>query len=339
MNVSDIGVGKPDSSGLDILRVFARRPPYYAVYLTRDQIAIHYSDIADIEEKQRSAIAKLNPLRNDINSLIDGWRTSSKPRLAAKATRYNNALAAGLVSALEDDFDGAQTQLEKTKADILNERTSWARFQYLMVASAACVGSILICSLLGIRAIWNFIGFRDHYVPMLFLAGGTGAVGAFFSIAIFIRRRTILTDLRGRDNFADAVLRILIGQIAGALFVGFLRSDLINFGLNGNAIKVEPNNWIMAMLAAFLAGFSEQLIPDLLARAAQNGLAGAAAVPADAKPPPKKEQEAPADQGAKDMPDKDAHADGCATDTPVTASEATKDADLPPAIGGVASGQ
>jgi hypothetical protein len=344
MNVSDIRIGQPDASGMNVLAIFAKQPPLYAVYLTQSRVAIEFADDPAVEKTQRGAIAKLNPLRNDINSLIDGWRSSPEPKLVAKATRYDRAAADGLILALEGDFDIAQAQLQSTKSAILDERTSWARFQYLIVASGSCLACIVICSILASRALWLFFGFTDHYVAMLWLAGGTGTVGAFFSIAIAIRKRTILTDLRARDNSADAVLRILIGGIAGALLIGFLYTKMVSFSFDNHPFLVDPDHWVMVMLAAFIAGFSERLIPDLLAKAASNmSSSGIGVPPSTGNPPPQGgggSTPTPHSGPNPDDPhDTDPNADGCVSGVHVTEAEATADEDLPPATGGVASGQ
>jgi hypothetical protein len=347
MNVSDIKVDQQDASGMKIDLIFAKRPPLYAVYLTSSRVAVEFADVPAVEQRQRSVIAKLNPLRGDINSLIDGWRSSKNPELTAKARRYDRAVADGLIFALEEDFDSAQTQLQNTKVAITDERTSWARFQYLMVASGSCIASILICSILAIRALWVFFGFNDHYVAMLWLAGGTGTVGAFFSIAIAIRSRTILTDLRARDNFSDAILRILIGGIAGALIIAFLDTKLISFSFDAHPFLVDPDHWIMVMLAAFISGFSERLIPDLLAKAASATNLGTSAPPGGGSPPPKGGASGPVPQGGPasgptnpdDPHGPDPDSDGCVSGAHVTDAEAMADEDLPPATGGVASGQ
>ena len=53
----------------------------------------------------------------------------------------------------------------------------------------------------------------------IWLAARAGAVGAFFSIALAISNRTVLTNMYRRDNIADASLRITIGIISAAVLV------------------------------------------------------------------------------------------------------------------------
>lgn len=90
-----------------------------------------------------------------------------------------------------------------------------------------------------------------------------GAVGAFFSIALAIKGRTVLPDLLRTANMMDAVLRISIGAIGGAVLIALVVSDVVVFGL------VDDTHRLFPLIAGFFAGFSERLVPDLLARASQ----------------------------------------------------------------------
>ncbi len=50
----------------------------------------------------------------------------------------------------------------------------------------------------------------------LWLAARAGTVGAWFSVALAIKNRTVLPNLQRRDNYSDACLRIAIGFIAAS---------------------------------------------------------------------------------------------------------------------------
>jgi hypothetical protein len=90
-----------------------------------------------------------------------------------------------------------------------------------------------------------------------------GAVGAFFSIALAIRSRTVLPDLLRTANMMDAVLRVVIGAIGGAVLVGLIRAKVIEFPL------MSPDAQLFNLVAGFFAGFSERLVPDLLDKASE----------------------------------------------------------------------
>lgn len=274
MLVADIKLGATDSAGATVEAVYASRPPNYAVYRTKDRLMIHFADAPAKEAEQRTALACLGPLRGEINGLIDGWRSSSNLRDRAKATALDRRGADALVMALEGQPEGAMALLEAIKADVYDMRVSRARFQYLMVASAAL--AVAVIPIIVLTSDWYaraVFAFKPTTYP-LWLAAAAGAFGAFFSVATGIRNRTVLPDLRAGDNSADAVLRVVIGVIAATVLIFLLQSGVVatpSFG--GKTVVHDPAggaaySWAMVAVVAFTAGFLERLVPDLLADSA-----------------------------------------------------------------------
>jgi hypothetical protein len=338
MPVAAIEEGKKDAAGAPIKTVYAKRPPDYAVYRTDTRVMVHYADDGVIEKSQRVAMAPLNPVRGEINGLVDGWRTSRWQGLTANARRYDRRVADALVACLEDDCTGALSLLEAIKKDIVEERISWARFQYLLIASLTVLMIIALC-VLGMHV----FDASQKVLHTLLFAGGTGAVGALFSIAIAIRSRTVLPDLRFRDNSADAVLRIWIGTIAAALLICLLRSKAIDFQVGQARLDPnEPGASLFTLIVAFLGGFSERLVPDLLGKFAAGGTNGPAPQPAGATPgapgaPARPPLAATPATVVLATPDPANRVDHCICDAAVQPDEATPDTELPPASGGVAA--
>lgn len=356
MLVSEIKQGEKDAVNGDIIAVYTRHPPEYAVYRTKERVMVHYADDPARASAQATALAPLNPLRGEINGLIDGWRSSKDKGLSAKAVRYDRRVADSLRVALEGDSANAVLDLARIRTDIVDERISWARFQYLLGASAVSIAVILLVWILSTVAMAP-----PAWTLWFSLAGGT--IGAFFSIAIAIRKRTVLTDLNVADNLADAVLRILIGAIAAGVLVSLLQMNAITLTVGEARLDDATKGWLAALVVAFVAGFSERLIPDLLERSGigQAEVAVPAVAPAaGAKEPQeafgaKAANDAGAAKGAEEAPatragytlggvapvvalhEAEQHEDHCLCDLHVDAQEVTSDEDLPAATGGVAA--
>ncbi len=141
--VEDIQPGKLDSTGIPIVRVYARRIPRYAVYQTEARASVQYGNEDTLASAQRKSMAPLNVLRAQIDALVDGWR---KSRLD-KAKGYDSRVAAALILCLEDDVNSAQASLTDIKNDVLAERNSWGRLQYLLSASLVALAIAAVLAL------------------------------------------------------------------------------------------------------------------------------------------------------------------------------------------------
>ena len=279
MNVADLQIKAHDAAGALVTAIYSKYPPHYAVYRTDERVRIQFADDDGQAKQQRDAIAPLNPICGEINGMINGWRFSQRAAPASAAKRYDRRVADALTNALGGDVAGAQTLLAAIKDDLIAERTAWARVQYLCVTSAT---SAIIAG-----AAWQLIGFplAASVWPVSFALAG-GVAGAFFSTAVALRTRTVLTDLHWQTNAADAVLRIIVGAISAVVLISLARLNAINLSMGDVKISGDgANAWLNALVLAFIAGFSERLIPDLLDKSSLGGGAAArAAPPVAAKP-------------------------------------------------------
>jgi len=258
--VADVKIRATDLTGNVILEVYVRASPQYAVYRTSDRVVIQFADDDTKARQQRQQLATLNLVRAQINGLISDWSKSRYARFREKAAKYESRVASALILCLEGDGVAALASLNDIKADIVAERTSWGRFEYLISAS--------IFSLIAI-GVFTFLQHKYFRFPVpsgnIWLAARAGTIGAFFSIALAIRDRTILTNLHRRDNLADAALRILIGIVAAGVLVLMLSSNLVpSFTIGKAEISGPLIAWQTVLVVGFIAGFLERLVPDLL---------------------------------------------------------------------------
>jgi hypothetical protein len=313
----------------------------YAVYRTPERVVIQFADDDVEQDRQRAALATLSPVRGQINGLIDGWRSSKKKHLQSDASRYDAQVADALVVALENDVGDARAILDAIKSNIFDKRTSWARLQYLITSTCAAVFFIFLLCLLN----WLLRSLLPDGATNLFLGAAAGSAGAFFSIALGVRTRTVLTDLHFWDNTVDAVLRVIIGCIGGALLVAFLQSKLAVVVLDAAPVDDKMTaSWAFILLAGFIAGFSERLVPDILAKATAEVDKPAALVKASGRTETAAWPAASAaafgknfDAEGENESDSESDTDSCLCGNDVHDHEITPDTELPPASGGVAA--
>ena len=356
--VDDLVVDGRDVAGSQILAIYGRVSGVYAVYRTPERVVTHYADDAALGSDQRQALAGLNALKGEINGLVDGWRASEEHDQQSKARLFDRRVGDALIVGLQGDQGYALELLTAVKADILQERTSIARSQYLLAAAGMAVLIVILFS--AITSPWfnrSVYGF-DGDTNLIWNGAGVGAIGALFSVGIAIRDRSIGTDLQMRDNLIDAALRILIGAISGGIIVCLFRGGLVGIDLGGRSItSVTAGASLIATVIPFAGGFSERLVGDMLKRTvlnaagdgAVNPLAGSATASPYAKAPPGSANETNplgkhgTDAGAAPPAAKsdaaalaDDHDEGCLCDHEVAEHELTHDVELPEAIGGVA---
>jgi hypothetical protein len=178
MRVAQIQVNSSDSAGTTVLTIYAKLDPHYAVYRTSERVMVHFADDVEEDRSQRILLSAINPVRGQINGLIDGWRVSKAPEKESKARLFDRRVADGLVVALQGDVPSATQLLTATKDDLVAERTSWARFEYLLFASAAALSAIAVCSFVTSPWFAGAIYAFDRQVADLWHAAAAGTVGS-----------------------------------------------------------------------------------------------------------------------------------------------------------------
>jgi hypothetical protein len=372
---SELTAGVKDAQGQVILTIYAQEDSRYCVYATHERIKIRFAEDPELQRLQRRRLLPISSLRSQISGLMEGavdlddglvanWFVK-KLRIRAKASRYrgsrwNEEAAFAIIDALEGSSDTAVQTLTRIRDELLAERHSRGRLTYLRVA-----GEMLVL-IVGVALIASVVA-HHHYKPPqlgvvvnLWRAVTAGALGAFFSIAQSINTRSVRADTRHWDYYADAITRISVGCVAALVLESLLDSGLFSIKLGGvDMVAVAQNsdgltkagfiltNWPVTIAAGFLAGFSERLIPDLMATAA----IGAAPVRPAEQPAAAAEERhnpQPAGDGVKPLPDDpngvDVPSSPGANDTldccdigPDGTVALTADEELPAASGGVAT--
>lgn len=271
-----ICIGGTDSNQREVTDVYANQVGRYAVYQTPQRVVILFAEDPLVQRSQRKRLAPLASLRSTINGSLEDWRSRSQAysRLPQGARQFDMRVGSALVEALEGDADAGLEILKQVESDIANEKASRARLSYLVWTMTSALAFALLFSIAyGFVSGWDVPSDVDRRALHSILhATLAGVLGTVYSIALGIKNREIRNDQRRLDHITDAVVRISIGVLAAFVFETFLLSGAIQVSF-GNGVPlaggagvggVHQTNWPIELIAGFLAGFAERLVPDLL---------------------------------------------------------------------------
>jgi len=279
--------------------------------------------------------------------LIGWFQKYRDKRNRARAARYDRRVADALIMGLEGSTPEAVALLTDIRNDIVSERKSIAQADYMLWAALAGLLFILVVWTISSSTLLPNPPTNAH---LIWTGAAAGTLGAFFSIAIGLRSRTILIDLQKWDNRSDALLRIAVGTIGAGILLCLLLAEWVKLaGVTDKLTGGDANEaLVMALAVGFVAGFSERAVGDLLAKAgdsltdaapnrdvAVEQAEAAAAVAAQTPLTPASD----ADQALSVVidPAMDAIDESPCDSPPVEGEVSTADADLPVAVGGVSA--
>jgi hypothetical protein len=262
--VAEIKVGACDYTGAPITKIIGKVTGRYAVYRTETGVMIHFSDDDNEGANQRAALTPIEPLRGQIEALLEGLQKEVSAYQRHKASEYSGRLGRSLLIALRGNVALAETELQKIRNDMIEDRASDTRTRHLGWACLAAAVAMVIAAIAS--ADWFMTLFTDIDQSVWgrsWYAVAIGALGALFSIALQLRSRTVPIDTQSWDNVSDAVLRIFVGATSAVLLVALLDAKFINFSIDGKALPASPDGLI---IVAFTAGFAERLVSEFLSR-------------------------------------------------------------------------
>jgi hypothetical protein len=219
--------------------------------------------IADILQRTEKCIVFINqdgnPQWEYSASCVDGNSSSSiasglfaqiNASIADRRVRRRaigivcDALAYALDSRRRDDqrdfFDQARLMVETLHVEALH-------VTYLAASATATMAVISVLMLI------RFL-LPDPVAKLFFLCASLSALGALFSVWLRFRTIPIEPFMSLRYTAAASISRIVVGAISGAVFLFFQRAGLVMAVLQNDAVTAF----------AFVAGFSERVVPELL---------------------------------------------------------------------------
>ena len=145
--VAEIKIGATDFTGAAITKIISKVTRRYAVYRTESGVMIHFSDDDDEGANQRAALTPIEPLRGQIESLLEGLQSAASAYQRKKAYEYSGRLGRSLLIALRGNVVLAETELQKIRDDMIEDRASDTRTRHLAWACLAAAVAIVIAAI------------------------------------------------------------------------------------------------------------------------------------------------------------------------------------------------
>lgn len=275
VRLQDIVKGNKDSRGhviLDVLWV----APEFRIYRTRLGVLPHFSDDRAVAASQRAEFFKLFPELSQANELLASSFTNND--------FFRREVARGVVMALDPvtDTDAAKASLQAALDKAICYRCAGARVFYgLLCAGLTLMAFGMLFLIDNVVAHLNLDWVVADQLSRGTWAMAAGCAGALFATVTRLPQLDIACDGPLFSVYLNAICRMMIGGIAGGLIFLLLETnllqDLVQNGMGGgtDAVTVAPK-FLVLLFWAFVAGFSERFIPDLLNRAGRTKEANAA---------------------------------------------------------------
>jgi hypothetical protein len=267
-----------DMNGCDITEIFWSTKKF-AIYEAGDQIKYTLPNKYEVARALRHRAADLGGLRAAIEDL------RAEPSLARnEKTRAAREVAWALAQAFEDSSNPPsqipKEVLSRVDARLRSLVKSHYRMRYALanMVAFAIIEIVLILFASGFE-LAGTSGGNLAAVPRYATYMALGALGAFLSVLTGIRSVDLDLNLTKWEHVFSGATRIMIGVI-GALVIGLaLDSRLIDptFGFHDTVSAAQrpavpgalDKHVAMYLIFAFLAGFSESLVPNLLRKSEQ----------------------------------------------------------------------
>lgn len=249
-----------------------------------EQLLVHYfsGPIVD-RELERRVLEAGTVLRPEIAEYY------AKEAGVATTVEDKRALLLRLVNDLQWRYT-----VNEVKRDYSKEITSTVS-RFFIYALVLILAGVILMALL---AYWSPASSGDRgwigpasWIAVVLMAGAAGGWGAMFSVMIGLRSRlheSSLDDLKLTRSKSAQATRPLIGVGAALILFFFLQSQLLGgeaFPEISDDAAPTGENLAMLLVWCFVAGFSEKLVPSLLARTEQRASDGVPVTPGSPRPP------------------------------------------------------
>lgn len=274
--VKPLRQGDTDAGGGKVTTVFFATRQFF-IYEADGQVRYLLPEDYEAARRMRLKIAELGGLRASIEDLRSDPALSQNQRFRAA-----REMAWALAIAFEDESNPPNEKPKEILARVDARLRSLVKSHYRKkyVLSNLMSFAVIEVLLIAIATLFAYAG-DLAVVPRYATYAAFGGLGAFLSVVTGIRSIDFDINLTTWEHVFAGATRILIG-VVGAVVVGLaLDSRLIDptFGNSGGPSTANPagaldHRLALNLIFAFIAGFSESLVPNLLRRGEQ--AAGAA---------------------------------------------------------------
>jgi hypothetical protein len=237
----DYKIGDLDSFGDKILLVHYSEPDAYIIYETEDR------KVRCAGAAVNASLSGKDALHAQLTKYAD--LTTHTPSLKQK---YNSHVAHAVRLALGGDLDASVSVLQGVVDKVTRYLTRRCQFAYLLGVLLLSLSIVVVYLIAWVSG--RMTPESQRVLACIMFA----TLGGVMSVAISLRKLEIDKDDEFGVNIFYGGFRIVIAGIAGVIIYYLIEARIV-FGFLREA--QEANG---LYIAAFLSGFSEMLVPDLM---------------------------------------------------------------------------
>lgn len=273
-SLGDIRVLALDPRGYRITSVYWKTKDY-AIFEARGRVSPMFSDDDRLSETQRQRYMQIGPSLARINTLepsrlirrlgLFNSRRTQDARFEIVETSSSNYFSREIARAIALSLDGmgekARALLKALEQKLVNVKQNEHRMIYLV----ACF--MLMAVFVAVVIITTYAASDLPFVHgniVLLRATALGVVAGFFSVALGIRSLHFDLDARWHLTLSYGLTRLLIAGIASIFTYFAIQSGIVFADLGFDPVTSTRQDRSMIYTLAFLSGFSEQFVPNVL---------------------------------------------------------------------------
>lgn len=247
----------------DVIRQIYLLGEDYTIYRTSRGVNVNFADCRLRERQQRTYYAQIAEKLCRLRFLSSQMARGIFNR---NGGFYDHQLAEAIHLAMLRKTRKASEILDEGISLAEDRLTNENRIRYLLACLVVCL--VFLGALWYGRSCTSLLS--ETWMPYL-VAGAAGAAGAVFSIAMRIQYLILKPCAQSVMNYFMGALRVLSGFIAGAIILVIITGTVLGEGIaklfettSTLMAALSPASWKCILLAGFLGGFAERLVPSLL---------------------------------------------------------------------------